>query len=422
MIRRIQFGILTTVLVVAALSTGADFLYFLVYLGLLVVGGAYLLTRSGLAGLEAGYVLDRPQAQMGDFLRAVYTVRNTSLLPKLWLEVSNSSELPVPIPGRVLALRPRTESSWVARVPLTRRGHYRVDPLVLRTSDPIGLFETVASVGASSTIIVYPAVEPLGRWHLPAATLEGSHANAERSLQTTAMVTSIRPYVPGDAYNRIHWRSTARQQELQVKEFDLEQTADVWLFMDLDATLHTGSGDFATIETAVRAAASIGSLALSENRALGLTAVGRRRGGLPPDRGPRQQQKMLQILAAIEPETSAPLGEVLSEGLPRLRRGMTALVITPSHEREWVRPLTSLRRRGIGVVVCIVDPVSHEARSRQALSMPEMPEDEREMRAREIRAVRYAIAEHELPAYLLLPDVPLGDQLVSVAGAGGARP
>ncbi|CAN5731506.1 hypothetical protein BH18CHL1_BH18CHL1_05570 [soil metagenome] len=422
MMRRIQFAILATVLVVAALSTGADFLFFLLYLGLLVVGGAYLLTRTGLAGLEAGYVLDRPQAQVGDFLRAVYTVRNTSLLPKVWLEVSNWSQLPIPLPGRALALRPRTESSWVARVPLTRRGHYRVDPLVLRTSDPIGLFETSASVGASSTIIVYPQVEPLIRWHLPAATLEGSQANAERSLQTTAMVTSIRPYVPGDAYNRIHWRSTARQQELQVKEFDLEQTADVWLFVDLDATFHTGSGDFATIETAVRATASIGARALSENRALGLTAVGRRRAGLPADRGPRQQQKMLQLLAAVEPEDAPPLAEVLSEGLPRLRRGMTALVITPSHERDWVRPLTSLRRRGIGVVVCIVDSVSHEARSRRALSLPELSEDEREMRAREVRAVRYAAAEHELKAYLLLPGIALGDQLVSAPLAAGARP
>ena len=33
--------------------------------------------------------------------------------------------------------------------------------------------------------------------------------------------------------NRIHWRSTARHGEIQVKEFDLEQTADAWIILDL---------------------------------------------------------------------------------------------------------------------------------------------------------------------------------------------
>ena len=102
----------------AAFATGADFLFFLVYLALLVVGGAYLLTRFGLADLEAGYALDRTHAHVGEQLRATYTVRNTSRLPKLWLEAYKPSTLPVALPGRALSLGPRAERSWAARVPL----------------------------------------------------------------------------------------------------------------------------------------------------------------------------------------------------------------------------------------------------------------------------------------------------------------
>ena len=71
-------------------------------------------------------------------------------------------------------------------------------------------------------------------WRLPAASLEGSHASPERTLQTTPLATTVRPYAPGDAMNRIHWQSTARHGEIQVKEFDLEQTADAWIFLDLE--------------------------------------------------------------------------------------------------------------------------------------------------------------------------------------------
>ncbi len=420
MLRRLQFAALAIFLLVAAFSTGADFLFFLVYLGILVVGGAYVLTRFGMADLEAGYILDRPHAQVGDTLRATYTVRNTSRLPKPWLEVHNPTGLPVPLPGRALALGSRSERSWVARVPLTRRGHFRIEPMVIRTGDPFGLFESFASVGSPATVMVYPAVESLPRWRLPPSTLEGSQASPERTLQTTAMVTSVRPYAPGDSFNRIHWKSSARQQELQVKEFDLEQTADVWIFLDLDVVHHTGLGDGATIETAVRVAASIGSRALSENRALGFTAAGVRQAVLPADRGPRQQQKLLQLLAAVEGDGSLPLREVLMQSLARLRRGMTAVMITPSLDRDWIRPLTTLRRRGISAAVFVIDPLTHEQQTRRLRGLGAVAQDEQDAHEREARALRYALAEHDLPTYVISPAKPLGVQIVSAQpGAAG---
>jgi hypothetical protein len=52
-LRRLPYLVVGTILVVAAFSTGYSFLFYLVYLGLLVVGGSYLVTRNGLADLEA---------------------------------------------------------------------------------------------------------------------------------------------------------------------------------------------------------------------------------------------------------------------------------------------------------------------------------------------------------------------------------
>jgi uncharacterized protein (DUF58 family) len=413
MLRRTQFAILGIALIVAAFSTGAEFLFFLLYLGIVVTGGSYVVTRFGLADLEAGYVLDRAHAEVGDTMRATYTVRNTSRLPKLWLELHNPSNLPVPLPGRALALGPRGERSWVARVPLVRRGHYRVDQVVIRTGDPFGFFESHASVGRSSSVTVYPRVESLPAWTLPPAQIEGSHAQAVRTAQTTPHVTSIRPYAPGDSYNRIHWKSTARQSELQVKEFDLEQTADVWIYLDLEAGVHAGHGDDSTLEYAVRAAASIGARALIENRALGMTAVGARAIVLPPDRGPRQQQKMMQLLAAVQADGDRPFRDVLVQGIPRLRRGMTVIVITPSTELEWIRPLTALRSRGVTTAVVTPDAAAFRAQERLVRRLPELSESESQAEQRTARALQHALAEHDIVASRIVPRLSLGDQLIS---------
>ncbi len=411
MIARLQLLVLAAILVVGAFSTGADFLFFLVYLILLVGGGAYVVTRLGLADLEAGYVLGQLHGSVGEQLRVTYTLRNASLLPKLWLEVEHASTLPVPLPGRALSLSPRAERTWITRVPLTRRGHYRIDPLQIRTGDPFGLFEASAAVGRGATLVVYPRVEPLPFWRVPATSLEGTHASRERTLQSTPLVTSVRPYVPGDAYNRIHWPTTARQQELYVREFDLEQAADVWIFLDLDPAVQAGRGDESTLEAAVRVAAAVGAKALAENRAVGLTSAGRQLPVLPADRGPRQHQKLMQVLAAAQANGAVPLVELLLQGLGRLRRGMTLLVVTPSLDPSWVRPLASLRPRGVGVVVCHLDPVAYGA-------LEDRPEqrgraDPDADRVRALRLVQHTMAEYDLQVHHVVPHRRLAELLVA---------
>ncbi|MFI5262002.1 MAG: DUF58 domain-containing protein [Candidatus Limnocylindrales bacterium] len=418
MLRRLEIGLLGAILVLAAFATGADFLFFLVYLALLVVGGAYLLSRFGLSDLEAGYALDRTHGHVGEQLRATYTLRNASRLPKLWLEASSPSTLPVPLPGRALSLGPRAERSWAARVPLVARGHYRVDPLLIRTGDPLGLFEAAATVGKATAVTVYPRVDPLPGWRLPPSYLEGSRSSPERTHQATPLVTSIRPYLPGDAYNRIHWKSTARQGELQVKEFDLEQTADLWLFLDLQAAVQTGTGDESTLEAGVRVAASLASHALLENRAVGLTASAHRTTVLPADRGARQHQKVMGLLAAVAADGTEPLVESLVQGLPRLRRGMTAVVITPSLAREWVRPLASLRARGIRATACLLDPMAYAAYRRPAVGGPAPAAADDDKRA--LRALQHALAEHDIRIFPVTPGRALGEVMVDTRPDGVA--
>jgi uncharacterized protein (DUF58 family) len=405
-IRRLQFLLVAVILLIAAFSSGLPFLFYVVYLGLLAIGGSYVLTRSGLADLEAGYRVDHRQGHVGEDLRTTYSISNTSRLPKLWLEVYNPTDLPVPLPGRALGLRSWAERSWIAIVPLTRRGTYRIEPMVVRTGDPFGFFEAAATVGRPTVITVFPRVLPLPRWRLPNSNLEGSHSVPERTLQTTPLATTVRPYAPGDSFNRIHWRSTARVGEIQVKEFDLEQTADVWLFVDLESPIQTGEGDVSTVEEALRVAASIAHDAILENRAVGLTTSGHRLVSIPADRGSRQRQKIMQLLAAVEGDGGTPLAEMLLAGLPRLRRGMTAVVVTASRERRWVRALTPLRARGVAAAVIALDAASYDVAGRRRRS----GEAEADLASQEQRALRFALAEYDIKCH----EVHAGDNLGSV--------
>ena len=113
--RRLQALVVATVLLVAAFSTGLPFLFYLLYLGVLVVGGSYVLTRLGLIDLEAGYAVNQLHGHVGDTLRVTYTLRNAGRIPKPWLEVHNPTNLPGGLAGRALSLGSRGERSWLVR-------------------------------------------------------------------------------------------------------------------------------------------------------------------------------------------------------------------------------------------------------------------------------------------------------------------
>ena len=401
--RQLRFVFLGTVLVVAAFSTGINFLFFLVYLlgGLLVA--SWLYARRGLNGLRAGYQVANPRAQVGDTLRAIYRIDNSATFGKPWVELWNDSTLPTPLPGRAIGVQARASRQWQAKVPLQRRGSYRLGALRVRTGDPFGLFTSEMVVGQPTWIVVFPRVHALPHWRLPPSPVDGTAPSRRRFEAASPLVSSIRPYVHGDAINRIHWLTSVRHNELHVKEFDVEQTADLWILLDLDRAAHAGVGDNASVETAVSAAASIGVQTLIENRAVGITVSSRRQHVLTPDRGTRVEQKILHLLANVQPDGNRPLAEVMVAMLPQLRRGMTLCIITGSTDREWVRALASLRRRGVGTVVVLLDRESFAARH----------DDEA---AATLGAVRHALAEYDIDYHL----VRAGDSLPDALGGKGA--
>jgi len=402
-LRLVFFG---TALVVAAFSTGISFLFFLVYLLAILLLASRWYARRGLRGLRAGYFVLNPRSQVGEVLEAVFRVDNDTGWSKPWVELSNDSTLPAPLPGRVIGVRAGGSRQWLAKVGLLRRGSFRLGALRVRTGDPFGLFTSEMVVGRPTWIVVFPKVHALPHWRLPPSPVDGSTPSRRRYEAATPLVSTVRPYVYGDAINRIHWLSSVRHGELHVKEFDLEQAADLWLLLDLERVAHGGPPDNASVEAAVSAAASIAVHTLGENRAVGVTVSARRQQHLTPDRGTRVEQKILNLLANVQADGSQPLAEVVMATMPQMRRGMTLCIITGSTNREWVRALASLRRRGIGTIVVLLDRFSFDGR------------DDDESRA-ELAAVRHALAEYEIAHHL----VRSGDELPEVLGrrAMGAR-
>jgi hypothetical protein len=95
---------------------------------------------------------------------------------------------------------------------------------------------------------------------------------------------------------------------------------------------------------------------------------------------------------------------------------MTAVIITPSLDPSWVRPLAALRTRGVACVVVTLDSsayAKHQAETEAAADGETAPVDAaaEELAAKRTRALRHALAEYELRSYAITPGRALGEIL-----------
>lgn len=302
------------------------------------------------------------RAQVGERIEERLALENHSIVPKLWVQVSDGSTLPGHHAGYVSSVGPHQRIAWRAKTVCRRRGRYTLGPVIASTGDPLGLFHRELALAPEHDLLVLPSVLPLSTFDLYPGVMPGRGRGSQRSLQTTTNVVTVRTYIPGDGLTRIHWPTTARMGELMVKEFDLDPTIDVVILLDLDRDAQAGEGDSSTEEYGVTIAASIASYLLRQQElSVGLSVSGTREVSLPLDRGERQLDRVLELLAVIHPVQALSLAQALATEEVRLARNTVLIVITPSSDLDWPLELHHLQRRGVRPLVILLDPNSFDS-------------------------------------------------------------
>jgi uncharacterized protein (DUF58 family) len=370
-------GILVLALVCFVVAQGTSIPLFLIlcYLLLALLVLAYLWSWANLQGISVQRQIGTRRAQVGEEARERVIIDNTWPLPKLWVEVQDHSDMPLHATGFVAYLPRYERRRWTIRTPCTMRGKWTLGPLTLQSGDPFGIFRLERPVDATADLIVYPATVNLPEFRLPGIELQGGADLRTRTFHVTPNVSTVREYVPGDSFNRIHWRTTARVGKLMVKEFELDPMADVWIVADMHERSQAISDTQRTLfydrrlgqeitvpetteEYIISAAASVARQLLDGSRNVGLLAWGQHRELIPPEREARQLYKILESLAMIRAYGTHPLAEVLVAELTQFSRSSTAIVITSSADPAWVASLQQLLYRGIRAVVIYVDQES----------------------------------------------------------------
>ncbi len=159
----------------------------------------------------------------------------------------------------VQPLKPHERRYIMRSILPVHRGEYDLDEILLRGGDPAGLFYREKRFSFPQHVAIFPSIS-----HLNNVPLQLRNRVIASSTGQPIGVSGlgqeffgVRPYRPTDGIRFIHWKASARQHELMVREFEENTVNQVSLFLDTSADSIGGHGDETNFERLVETAASL---------------------------------------------------------------------------------------------------------------------------------------------------------------------
>ena len=305
-----------------ALLNGQRELTVLSLLLLGVAAAAKLWARWSLSGIQCSVCMDKCRAFPGEKLFLKATAENRKILP-IWLQAR------VPVNGLIPDASVETEVTaeagllWYQKagfhweLTAQRRGVHRIGPLGITSGDLFGFFQQEKEMAETLEAVVYPRLVPLKMPTLPRRDFFGI-PGAKSPIEDPVFILGTRDYQHGRPAKHIHWKATARHNQLQEKIF--EPSAQEKVLLVIDVTPCTRQGAEEAFERLLEATASAAVRLFERGCAVGLITNGRMTGNGSPfisvTRNPRQLSTLLETLARVQMFPAQSLIDTLRQKWP----------------------------------------------------------------------------------------------------------
>ena len=234
-----------------------------------------------------------------------------------------------------------TETTTTFTTTAAVAGEFTFESPALRLASQDGFFTETLSRGPQPTVAVDPRVPhdlqiSAGGDRLAVAYGEHEGGRIGSGLEPA----QVRPYVPGDAVNRIDWKATARLNELFIREFEPETDRTTMVIVDHRDTMGAGPPGQTKLDYARETALGLVDHARDLDDPLGCFTVGD--GGITsrrsPATGPQQFRVLRETLQGLAPTTPVTTTESGAQVPAQARRIASTLQGDSSSFGTTLRP------------------------------------------------------------------------------------
>lgn len=246
------------------------------------------------------------------------------------------------------------------RLPTDKRGILEIGPLTVTMADPFGLTEVSMDASGVSQLTVYPHIDDIVP--IPQTTGNDPMSGAEHPNalgRSGEDFYALRPYVVGDDLRRVHWPSTARHDELMVRQDELPWQGRLSVLVDVRATTNTD----ASLELVISAAASVVTASAKRQDLVRLITTDGADSGFAA--GHAHIESIMEHLASIEASHDAAFRRVLDRAARSSTGGALVAFVAQIPEVE-LEGLAKLRNRFGSVTIVRFTRSSWDPRSTAA--------------------------------------------------------
>jgi uncharacterized protein (DUF58 family) len=234
-----------------------------------------------------------------------------------------------------------------------RWGRHRVGPVRLRVRAGGGSYVARSQVEVGE-VVVYPAAAALARSVAPHELAAPLGEHTSRAVGAGVEFAGVRPYSHGDRQRDVDWRTSARHDELFVRQYAAERAFD--LVLVLDTAVDAGEPGRSSLDLTVRAATGLAQTYLRSHDRVGLVTFGGPLRWLSPAAGPRQLFRVCEAVLSIRPDEGERDAGPVHYGLGNLPRGMLprrafVALLTPLLDDGPLDAVRLMRDRGFAPLV-----------------------------------------------------------------------
>ena len=294
-----------------------------------------LWVRLGSRSITVSRIVQPPEAAVGDQVDVTLAVSNKNELPinRLLLEdrvegLGTASCIVARLPGKTLANVPYS-------IACQQRGIKRIGPVSVTVSDPLGLASTTRVVGVEDRLVVYPKSHPLTGYPPVRGRDPSSYAaRPEFASRGGEDFFTMREFRHGDDLRQVHWKSSARQDQLMIKQLETPWQSRGLLVLDTRSAVYADDEAF---EDAVEGTASffkhLRASGFDLDVLIGSTYI--------RASSPLSGSQGLEALAAVEMASSLDLVAVASRAKRHGGEG-ALIVVTGTPDDELIRAVRLL--------------------------------------------------------------------------------
>ena len=181
------------------------------------------------------------------------------------------------------------------RVKPLQRGDAEFKGLDLLIKTPLALWERRLFLAFSTPVRVYPNFAEIAQYTLLATDNRLSQMGVKRRQRRGegSDFNQLREYRIGDSFKQIDWKATSRQQKLISREYHDERDQQIIFLVDCGRRMRHLEDGQAHLDQALNAMLLLTYVAIRQGDAVGFLSFAGTERWLPPDKGKRTVNRML---------------------------------------------------------------------------------------------------------------------------------